>query len=62
MGKNTKNKTAKRLATPGRIVTKLVKNTYFAQNKDVPGKPIVTKTANMENTHSRGADNATPPM
>jgi hypothetical protein len=62
IGKKTKNRIARSTAMPGKMVTKLVKNTYLAQKRDVPGKPIVTSTASTEKIHNRGADSATPPI
>jgi hypothetical protein len=61
-GKRTKNKIAKETANPGKVCSKPTKNTYLAQNKEVPGKPIVTKAARTDIIHSMGADVASPPM
>lgn len=61
MGKNTKKKTAKAIANPGRVCRRPTKKTYFAQNKEVPGNPIVIRTPKTEATHRRGAESATPP-
>lgn len=62
IGKKIKNRTPKAIASPGRTVIRLVKNTYLAQNNEVPGNPIVTKTAKTEKTHSNGVERAMPPI
>lgn len=62
IGRNTKKRGAKATASPGIEGTKATKNTYFAQNKDEPGNPIVTNTAKIDVTHNSGADKAMPPM
>jgi hypothetical protein len=62
IGKKIKKSTAKAIARPGRVGTRPTKKTYFAQNSEVPGKPIVTNTANKDIIHIRGAEMAIPPM
>jgi hypothetical protein len=61
IGRNTKKRNPKATARPGRVWTNPTKKTYFAQNKDVPGKPIVTRTPRTDISHSDGADKASPP-
>lgn len=62
IGKKAKNRKPKATLRPGSIVIRLVKKTYLAQNKDVPGKPMVISTARTDKIHRRGADRATPPI
>jgi len=61
-GKKARNRGASAAARPGIVGTRPTKNTYFAQNSEVPGKPIVTRMPNIDIIHNRGADKATPPM
>jgi hypothetical protein len=62
IGRKAKNKTPRAALKPGRTVIRLVKKTYLAQNKDVPGNPIVIRTARTDKIHIKGADKAMPPM
>lgn len=62
IGRYTRKSTAKAIANPGKTCTRPTKKTYFAQNREVPGNPIVTRTPRTDNSHSKGADSAVPPI
>lgn len=61
IGRKTKKSKPRATASPGKAWASPTKKTYFAQNRDVPGKPIVTKTPKTDIIHSIGDDRATPP-